>query len=162
MLERLNMETEHHRTRERGSGHETRDANVRIVVRFGIVLGALIVLSMVATKLFYDVLSHYITAGSPPAPFETSKQAPPPGAALLEPDPIQDYEKYMQDQEKALKSYGWADQKTGVVRIPVDQALQLVLKRGLPVRTSAENAGSATKPGEVQQYSVPQGYLPQQ
>ncbi len=156
------METKHATTRARGSAHETRDANVRRVVRFGIALAVLIVLSMVATKLFYDVLSHYITAGLPPAPFETSKQVPPPGTPLLEPDPVQDYQKYMQDQETALESYGWVDQKAGVVRIPVNQAMRLVLKRGLPVRASAESASAATKPDEVQQYTVPQGYAPQQ
>lgn len=33
-----------------------------------------------------------------------------------------------------LHSYGWVDQKAGVVRIPIDRAMTLLLQRGLPAR----------------------------
>lgn len=35
-------------------------------------------------------------------------------------------------EEQTLNSYGWVDQKTGVVRIPIDRAMELVAQRGLP------------------------------
>lgn len=34
-------------------------------------------------------------------------------------------------EEQTLNSYGWADQKAGVVRIPIDRAMQLIAQRGL-------------------------------
>jgi len=36
-------------------------------------------------------------------------------------------------EEQTLNSYGWVDEKNGVVHIPIDRAMQLVVKRGLPV-----------------------------
>jgi hypothetical protein len=35
-------------------------------------------------------------------------------------------------EEQSLDSYGWVDQKAGVVRIPIDRAMQLIAQRGLP------------------------------
>jgi hypothetical protein len=34
-------------------------------------------------------------------------------------------------EEQTLDSYSWVDQKTGVVRIPIDRAMQLIAQRGL-------------------------------
>jgi len=35
-------------------------------------------------------------------------------------------------EEQTLNSYGWVDQEAGVVRIPIDRAMQLIAQRGLP------------------------------
>jgi len=39
---------------------------------------------------------------------------------------------FLLQQEQTLNSYGWVDQKAGVVRIPVERAMQLIAQRGLP------------------------------
>jgi len=36
-------------------------------------------------------------------------------------------------EEQTLNSYGWVDQKAGVVRIPIERAMQLITERGLPI-----------------------------
>lgn len=46
-------------------------------------------------------------------------------------------------EENTLSTYGWVDQKTGVVRIPIDRAMDLLVQRGLPVRSQAEEMQSA-------------------
>jgi hypothetical protein len=35
-------------------------------------------------------------------------------------------------EEQTLNSYGWVDEKAGMVRIPIERAMQLVAQRGLP------------------------------
>lgn len=40
-------------------------------------------------------------------------------------------------EEQTLSSYGWIDEKAGVVRIPIERAMQLLAQRGLPTRPSA-------------------------
>jgi len=35
-------------------------------------------------------------------------------------------------EEQTLNSYGWVDEKTGVVHIPIERAMQLLAQRGLP------------------------------
>ena len=37
-------------------------------------------------------------------------------------------------ENKILHSYGWIDEKKGVVRIPIERAMELTAQRGLPVR----------------------------
>ncbi len=39
----------------------------------------------------------------------------------------------LENEDNTLESYGWVDQKAGVVRIPIEQAMDLVVQRGLPV-----------------------------
>jgi hypothetical protein len=39
-------------------------------------------------------------------------------------------------QNFELNSYGWIDRSNGIVRIPIDRAMDLILQRGLPTRTN--------------------------
>jgi hypothetical protein len=41
-------------------------------------------------------------------------------------------------EEALLTTYGWADRENGVVRIPIDRAMELLLERGLPARKPEE------------------------
>jgi hypothetical protein len=44
-------------------------------------------------------------------------------------------------EEQTLSTYDYIDQKAGTVRIPIDRAMDLVVQRGLPVRSQAAPAG---------------------
>lgn len=46
-------------------------------------------------------------------------------------------------EEQTLNSYGWVDQQAGVVRIPIDRAMELMAQRGLPTRPQAGVAPSS-------------------
>jgi len=39
---------------------------------------------------------------------------------------------FLLKEEQTLDSYGWVDQKAGVVRIPIERAMGLIAQRGLP------------------------------
>ena len=43
-------------------------------------------------------------------------------------------------EEETLSSYGYVDEKAGVVRIPVERAMQLVVEHGLPVHAAGDAA----------------------
>jgi hypothetical protein len=45
-------------------------------------------------------------------------------------------------EEEILQSYGWIDQKSGTAHIPVEQAMQLLVQRGL---ATAPQGGSTAK-----------------
>jgi hypothetical protein len=53
---------------------------------------------------------------------------------------------YLHQQDHVLGSYGWVDEKAGVARVPIEQAMTMLLKNGLPVR-GAEPKGK-TAAGE--------------
>jgi hypothetical protein len=46
------------------------------------------------------------------------------------------------NEEQTLATYGWVDQKGGVVRIPIERAMDLIAQRGLPVRGQTASAGA--------------------
>jgi hypothetical protein len=49
------------------------------------------------------------------------------------------------DEAQMLSTYGWVDQKAGIVRIPIDRAMDLIAQRGLPVRTPDTAVETASK-----------------
>lgn len=55
------------------------------------------------------------------------------------------------EAEATLGSYGWVDERTGIARIPIDEAMKLLAKRGLP----SMGMGPRTK-ASPDQTSMPQ------
>lgn len=56
------------------------------------------------------------------------------------------------NEDKTLYSYGWVDEKTGTVRIPIERAMDLLVQRGLPVRGkdgAAGTPGAKSEAGKV-------------
>jgi hypothetical protein len=139
--------------------HETSDANTRSVVIFGVVL----FVTLVASLWLVDVVFHYFTAhqhlGPPLTPYGHVRELPPPGVPRLEVHPGEDMEHYREQQEKLLNSYGWVDRDAGTVRIPIQRAMDLLLQKGLPVRTGPPQQGIVDPIQE--DHLVPKGYMPQ-
>lgn len=65
-------------------------------------------------------------------------------APTLQPDPAAELNKFRSGEEERLNSYGWVDQKAGVVHIPIERAIDLVAQRGLPTRPEPVLAQEAT------------------
>lgn len=53
---------------------------------------------------------------------------------VLEPDEGGELNTKVRSQDDVLSSYDWVDQEKGIVRIPIDKAMDLLAERGLPVR----------------------------
>jgi hypothetical protein len=53
-------------------------------------------------------------------------------------------------EEQTLNSYGWLDEKSKTVRIPIERAMDLIAQRGLPVRPQEALAAptAASKPAK--------------
>jgi len=58
---------------------------------------------------------------------------------------------FLTKQDDALYSYGWVDEKAGIVRIPIDRAMDLLVQRGLPVLPTGESSQSASSAAENRQ-----------
>ena len=113
--------------------HETTDASMSGLVKFGIGLFLLIVAVLVGMVWMFKYFSTTQQLGPPASPF-TESQTPPRGP-LLQVYPRRDLKSLHLDENEKLNSYGWMDQKSGIVRIPIDRAMELLVKNGLPVRT---------------------------
>jgi hypothetical protein len=62
-------------------------------------------------------------------------QAPPD--PKLQTNPNQDLQRMRKTEDRALSTYRWIDKERGVVQLPVDRAIDLLVAEGLP-KTSAE------------------------
>jgi hypothetical protein len=60
--------------------------------------------------------------------------APTPPRPALEAESGQTFDPYRTFEERKLTSYAWVDRSNGLVRIPIDRAMDLTAQRGLPSR----------------------------
>lgn len=112
--------------------HEPRDANTRSLMWFGLGLLALIVFGYVVTEIAFHVFVGQTKVEQPTSLFSKSQMPPAP---LIQEHPGVELQGYLKEQRQILDSYGWVDRKAGIVRIPINQAMSLLLQKGLPVRT---------------------------
>jgi hypothetical protein len=106
-------------------GQEASFMNLKTLVVAGIGLFLFIlILSGLA-----GVLTAAFGRGQPAVEGSVRTPAPP----NLQIAPQEDLEIYQATQSAKLEGYGWVDQETGVVRIPIERAMELLAERGLPV-----------------------------
>ena len=111
-------------------GHETTDVNVWAVGKFAI---GLVVVCVVSIGLLFGLLKFFQSREetSVANTVEPTKLFPQP---QLQKTPIPDLKAIRAEEDKLLNGYAWVDQPKGVVRIPVDRAIEVLAQRGLPTR----------------------------
>jgi len=141
----------------RSRGYEKSDANPRGLLYFILIMAAI----LAATSLALIGLFRYLQRAENPgsfvaAPFSAIRPTPP--APRIQSNPGADMQSYFQSQQNLLNTYGWIDRQNGIVRLPIDRAMELLLERGLPTRTTVaaekqpptekgNRAGSAAQEG---------------
>src|SRR5262245_6704309 len=53
---------------------------------------------------------------------------------LKQEHPLEEMKRLRREEDSKLKSYGWIDEKAGIVHIPIDEAKKLLIKKGIPTR----------------------------
>ena len=131
-------------------GYEPRDANTFGVLMF---LGVL-ALTLAAIFLFtWGLFRQFSVSDETPGPgsaFANVREIPQ--GPVLQVTPREDLQQNVARQQLKIETYGWENRQTGTVRIPIEQAMDLLLKKGLPVSASAasgaEGAAFSAKPRE--------------
>ncbi|HEY1239063.1 MAG TPA: hypothetical protein VGF16_00845 [Bryobacteraceae bacterium] len=120
--------------------HEHRDVNVWAVGKVGIAL----VLTTIASLLLMFGMFRYLevrenAAQIQPTTFSINPNAlPPEPNVMFNQHEPQNREEILGNEEKQLKEYGWVDKEHGVVRIPIDRAMDLVVQRGVPAHPQTD------------------------
>jgi hypothetical protein len=84
--------------------------------------------------------------GAAVTPYEQDRPLPP--LPRLQAEPVQDLTQLRAQQDDALNAYGWVDRTNGVVHIPINRAMDLLLERGaLPVRPNVPGASDRSPAG---------------
>jgi hypothetical protein len=115
-------------------GYETTDVNPKTLLAWVSGLACMILLSIVAAWVFFDVLAGYAQRADPRiSPLAATEKGPPPDPKLI-PDEPHDLASVRREEELVLDNYGWVDKGRGLIRIPISRAMELVVKEGLPLR----------------------------
>jgi hypothetical protein len=115
-----------------GVSYEKEDADTRAVIRAGIALGlATLVASALVLFLFRWLAEREARGDAPPPPMAAALdpgRVPP--APRLQTLPVQDLDAFRAEEERTLTTYGWVDEQAGTVRIPIAEAMRLLVERG--------------------------------
>lgn len=132
-----------------GAKHEKRDFHMDFVWIFVWSLLGLMVAGLALSFLLFAGYNRLWLAGdTQPSRLAAGLPTHPPGPRLQE-KPAQDLTEFHARESETLNSYGWVEPNAGVVHIPIDRAMDLVLQRGLPVRENQSNGESRKGDGKV-------------
>jgi hypothetical protein len=155
----MSDKSKHESTTEHG-GYEHQDLQPSGILYFLLTIVVVVVICLFGLRGLFAFLDHREKALQPAVnplvtnvPTDTRRIAGDADEYLkkafpdprLETDERNQLNKETVREEGLLYSYGWADEKAGTVRIPIDRAMDLIVQRGLPVR-SQNIASDATAP----------------
>jgi hypothetical protein len=101
--------------------YERSDVNARLVGGLAVGLVAFLLLTPVALRGIYTIPGDGLAGPRPAVP-----------APRLQISPATDLLTLSRAEDALLANYGWVDQPSGIVRLPIDRAITLTAERGLP------------------------------
>lgn len=130
--------------------HEGSDVDVAPVFKFLGYLAGFAVLVHLAVWLMLGFFQRQASGQQEVRyPLATGQGERLPPEPRLQVEPRADYEAYRQREQQLLDRYSWVDKNAGVVRVPMDRAMQLVVEKGIPSRApgaAPEAAAGAATP----------------
>ena len=115
--------------------HEESDVNVAAILRYGL---GLVVVAVVVHIFLWWLLGAYERqnerAQTQVYPMAAGQQNRLPPAPRFQENPQQELQQLREKQKALLEGYGWVNKEAGVARIPIEEAMRLVVERGLPTR----------------------------
>ena len=132
------MDPSHEQGQGSGARHEERDANIRAVLWFAAGLAATVVVVLVLMKWAFNFFPTLQRAGAPSQYAQPVANEPPP-EPRLQIDAPEDLKKMREQEDSVLTSYGWVNKQEGIVRIPVERAMDLLVQRSARQRQEAHS-----------------------
>jgi hypothetical protein len=129
-------------TKQRRSGHQTSEINLRVVTWATIGLVISVIAVLVTVGGLFSLFKRQYGFETAPSRITTVGKLPP--APRLQTDPTSDLQQLLEAENAKLNSYGWIDRSAGVIRIPIDRAMDLLAQRGLPARGDDRETGGKT------------------
>ena len=114
----------------RADGFEHSDLSAATLGKFlaGLVI-SLILIGAVVTGFYVYLGADWAKQNVPLSPLAGPAQ--PPLGPALQINAEHDLHSFRSEEDGLLHSYGWVDRKNAIVRIPIDQAMALVVQRGV-------------------------------
>ena len=119
--------------------HEESDVNVAAIIRFGI--GLLLIGAFIHVFLWWlqgTYSRQNQRAQTQVYPLAAGQQDRLPPSPRFQENPQQELQDLRTKQKALLECYGWVNKEGGVARIPIEDAMRIVVERGLPAREAAK------------------------
>lgn len=130
--------------------YERRDVDTESVVQAGVAVGVVATVAAVLVLFLFNFLAERAREADPPNPplarHEQGRQAPEP---RLQEAPFEDLAALHQEERALLDGYGWVDERAGIARIPLDEAMKIVAEKGLPRWSPAPTPSPAAATGSA-------------
>ena len=127
------------------STYEHTDANIGGIVRFLIWLAVSAVIIHIGLGFMYQLFIDRSIEAEQPYPLATGQEERLPPAPRLQQFPRNEIYQFRLDENALLDRYGYMNREEGIVHIPIEEAMRLMLERGT-LRSSAP-AEPAQTPG---------------
>ena len=113
--------------------YEKRDvAFRRVVIAFTLLLTGTALSLVAAFGVFRYLEGRETRIQQQPSSLTRGAVPPEPPEPRLQTTPVLDLARLRDREREALTSYGWVDRKAGVVRLPIERAIDLLVERGIP------------------------------
>ena len=125
-----------------GAGHEESEVSVPfIVISLGVLLVGVFLVCLLVVGIFrYFHAENHVTQ----IVKETQQQVPP--EPRVEEHPWEQILTVRAREDHVLDSYAWIDKKAGVVRIPINEAIDKLAAQGLPTHDYMADINAGSKP----------------
>jgi hypothetical protein len=144
-----NMDHSAHST-PNGAGHEKSEVSVPfIVVSLGVLLVGTFLVALLVVGIFRFFSNTYQTQELAK---ESQQQVPP--QPRIEVEPGQQLLEVHARENHVLTSYAWVDKSQGTVRIPINQAMDALAKKGLPSHDYLSDILAGRKPPQGSKNAV--------
>ena len=136
------MSTEHSQPGN-SNGYERRDANPASLVHFCVGLALTLVVAWAGMWWLLGYFGRVQPLGPSATPFQRPEERQLPPLPRLQVEPVLELNEARNQQRSELDTYGWVDRSHGIVHIPIDRAMDLILERGgLPARPEVAASGA--------------------
>lgn len=113
-----------------GAGYEHTDASVGIIVKLFVWLGVAAVVIHVGLWLLFEAFAaRRVERAEPRFPLAVQEGPRLPPDPRLQQCPREDIMNFRLAEEATLRTYAWIDKQAGTVRMPIEDAMRLVLER---------------------------------
>lgn len=134
-------------------GYETRDIDLRTIIIWlaGLFIGGGVI-AFITLGVYWLFVEQEVKPGAG-TQLVNVRKLPPEGYPRIQAHPKEEIGDFRHEEDERVYNYAWKDKQKGIVRIPVDKAIDLVLQKGLPARTSAptDNGAQPVTPSTSEQ-----------
>jgi len=122
---------------------EHQDVNIWAIGKVGIGLILTTIASLVLVLGVFRYLEVQENARQVPA--NVNAQKLPPEPRLLENEPA-NLQQFRATEDQTVNGYSWVDQSKGIVKIPIDKAIDRLVQKGIPARPESPPPSDVSVP----------------